>query len=227
MSGIPEFARHTSPENPAPKAGVLTILTGPTAVGKTSVLDGVLQQYPSMKRVVTSTTRLPRDGEQDGVDYHFLSKESFISKMDDGSFLEANEYAGNMYGTLKDDVMPVMEGEDRIWSLNIQRASEMGQVFDSSFDPEFARLLNERTLLVFVGIPSMLALRDRYKRRGDPDGFIVRAREDWAEWKQYKDHFPHVIINREMQLGTAVSSLVDLIDMKKTELTDNAFKKEV
>src|SRR5438045_1557428 len=97
-----------SPKNP----GVLTIIAGPTGSGKNSVQDALLNQYPQMRKVVTTTTRQPRENEVDGISYHFLSSDEFKAKVAEGGFLETALYAGNYYGTQPKDIEPVLEGQD-------------------------------------------------------------------------------------------------------------------
>lgn len=81
--------------------GLCLVITGPSGSGKTTVVEKLLERLPSAARLVTTTTRAPREGERDGVDYHFLDREEFVARRDRGEFLEWAENYGNLYGSSK------------------------------------------------------------------------------------------------------------------------------
>ncbi|MDP3758519.1 MAG: guanylate kinase, partial [Candidatus Daviesbacteria bacterium] len=89
---------------------LLIILTGKTASGKDTVISRLLSRLPDFKKVVTVTSRAPRVGEKDGMDYFFLSREDFKQKIEKGDFIEYVEYGGNFYGTEKTQLADTTQG---------------------------------------------------------------------------------------------------------------------
>ncbi len=151
---------------------------------------------------VSATTRKPRPGEENGVDYYFLGDRDFDLRIGAGDFLEHAEYAGNRYGTLRSEIDRAgAEGKDLVLEIEIQGARQVRKTL-----PE--------ALQVFIAPPSEEALRTRLIGRGtDASDAIERrlavAREEMAA----EDEFPHSICND--RLGPAVDELVALVDTMK------------
>jgi guanylate kinase len=164
-------------------------------VGKGTLIRLLLDRFPRMALSVSATTRRPRPGEEDGVDYHFLSQEEFQRRIDAGEFLEWAEYAGNRYGTLRSE----LERDVDVLVLEIE--------------VQGARQVRERVpdaVSVFIAPPSEEALRTRLVGRGsdDPEQIERRlavAREELAA----REEFDHVVVNDDLE--AAVQELGDLV----------------
>ena len=174
--------------------GVL-VITGPSGVGKGTLIRLLLDRFPRMALSVSATTRAPRPGERDGVDYRFLSPQEFQRRIDNDEFLEWAEYAGHRYGTLKSEL-------DRDVDILVLEIEVQG-----------ARQVRERVpdaVSGFIAPPSEEALRTRLVGRGsDPPEQVERrlavAREELAA----RDEFDHVVVNDD--LDQAVQDLAELV----------------
>lgn len=211
--------RVTHTEASQNRAGLLTILAGPTAAGKSSVQNELLLQFPASQRVISTTTRPRRHEEVEGVDYHFTSREEFLYAQKNDQFVEWVEYAGVFYGVEKEELEAVVRGEDRIWIINMGRAIEIKDFYAGVFDADTAQLLKEHTLVMLIGIPSIWSLWERYRERGlDKASFVKRMQEDWDVWKHHAKDFDHVVINEVNNLPHTVSEVAHYIKAKKKSL---------
>ncbi len=105
---------------------ILLLISAPSGAGKTTLGDGLLRQNPSLRRVITCTTRAPRPGEVDGVDYHFLSREEFDARVEAGEFLECATVYGRSYGTLSQSVRNLLAGGvDVLLTIDVQGAESV------------------------------------------------------------------------------------------------------
>jgi guanylate kinase len=178
--------------------GKVFVITGPSGVGKGTLIERLLERIPELELSVSATTREPRTGEIDGRDYHFLSPEEFGRRMEAGDFLEHATYSGNRYGTLREEVeRRLAEGRSVVLEIEVQGAR---QVRDAM--PEAVQ--------IFIAPPSAEVLRQRLEGRGtdSPEAIEDRlrtAKTELAAW----DEFPHVVVNDEMQ--KAASELEGLV----------------
>src|ERR1700685_1288361 len=115
---------------------LLVVISAPSGGGKTTLCKQLLAAYPStMTRAVTCTTRLPRDGEQDGVDYYFLDATSFLKRVQAGNFLEHATVFGHSYGILKSEILgKLRQGKDVLLNVDVQGAATIRE--RASSDPE-------------------------------------------------------------------------------------------
>src|SRR5438874_13824927 len=144
--------------NPNP---LLVVISAPSGTGKTTLCEQLLKARPNLTRAITCTTRDPRPGERDGVDYYFLDAATFLKRVQAGNFLEHATVHGNSYGTLKSEVLgKLRQGKDVILNVDVQGAAAIRAAADS--DPELKRTL----VTVFLAPPSMAALEQRLKKRG-------------------------------------------------------------
>jgi guanylate kinase len=174
--------------------GVL-VVTGPSGVGKGTLIRELCRRFPDLRLSVSATTRGPRSGEGDGRDYHFLSPEEFDRRVRQGEFLEHAEYAGNRYGTLRSEVA---EGPV-VLEIEVQGARQVREAL-----PEAVQ--------VFIAPPSVDALRERLVGRGTDSPEGIRARLAQAEEElRAKDEFQHVIVNDELDRASA-----ELIELAAT-----------
>ena len=171
------------------------MITGPSGVGKGTLIRLLLDRFPTMKLSVSATTREPRPGEQDGADYHFLSPEEFQAKIDADEFLEWAEYAGNRYGTLRSELE--RDAHPLVLEIEVQGARQVrARVGDA--------------VSVFIAPPSEEALRTRLVGRGSdsPEQIERRLQTAWRELAA-RDEFDHVVVNDD--LDAAVDELSRLV----------------
>jgi guanylate kinase len=164
---------------------LLVLISAPSGGGKTTLCQQLLTARPEMTRAVTCTTRPPRVGERDGLDYHFLDAASFLKRLQVGEFLEHATVHGNSYGTLKVEVLgKLRHGKDVLLNLDVQGAATIRE--KAQEDPELKRAL----VSVFLTPPSMSIIEERLRRRGTDSPAVIQkrlsvARQEIAQWKHY------------------------------------------
>ena len=194
MTGSAESGQAGAEPRPASPPGVL-VITGPSGVGKGTLIQALCRHFPELRLSVSATTRHPRSGERDGIDYHFLTPEEFERRIRAGEFLEHAEYAGNRYGTLRSEVEDAPDGV--VLEIEVQGARQVREAM-----PEAVQ--------VFIAPPSPEVLRERLLRRGtdSPEG-IARRLEQADRELEARDEFQHVIENDD--LDRAAAELIDLV----------------
>ena len=154
-------------ENKVKSGGTLFILSGPSGVGK-GTLRKAIMDIGNIRLSVSCTTRPPREGEIDGVDYRFISLEEFNVKLDETQFLEYAFVHGNMYGTLRDDVQVILEsGDDIILEIDVQGAFQIKSKMDC--------------ISIFILPPSIEVLENRIRKRNTDSNEKIRLRLKNAE----------------------------------------------
>jgi guanylate kinase len=155
-------------ENSAP---LLILISAPSGGGKTTLCDMLLAACPHMTRAVTCTTRAPRPGEKEGVDYYFLEAGNFLKRLQAGNFLEHATVYGNSYGLLKSELLgKLREGKDVLLNVDVQGAATIRE--KALEDPELSRAL----VTVFLTPSSVEVLEQRLKRRGADDPAAIKKR---------------------------------------------------
>ena len=173
---------------------LLVVISAPSGGGKTTLCNQLLAARPDLSRAITCTTREPRQGERDGVDYFFLDAASFLKRVQAGNFLEHATVHGHSYGTLKSEVLgKLWLGKDVLLNVDVQGAATIRQ--RAGVDPELERAL----VSVFLTPPSMTILEERLRRRGtDAEAVIQKrlsvARQEISQWK----NFDYLIISRSV-----------------------------
>ncbi len=170
---------------------LLVVISAPSGGGKTTLCQQLLAANTTMTRAITCTTRAPRPGEQDGVDYYFLEASSFLKRVQAGNFLEHATVYGHSYGTLKSEVLGKLRtGKDVLLNIDVQGAAAIRE--QAALDPELQRAL----VSVFLTPPSLAELEARLRKRGtDAEAVIQKrlsvARQELAQWK----HFDYLILS--------------------------------
>lgn len=175
------------------------VITGPSGVGKGTLIAGLMRRLPGLELSVSATTRAPRRGERDGVDYHFLTQPEFDRLVAEGMFVEHASYAGRHYGTLRRELEARQAaGVPVVLEIEVQGAR---QVRDAMRD----------AVEVFIAPPSLATLRARLHARGTDDEQEVARRLAVAEGElDAKDEFAHVIVNDD--LAAAEAQLAKLVE---------------
>lgn len=168
-------------------SGNLFVISAPSGAGKTSLVRALLNINPQIDLSVSYTTRTPRAGERDGVDYHFVSRDTFLEMIKRGEFLESAEVYGNFYGTSQTWISQEnAKGRDILLEIDWQGATQVRKLFP-------------HCISVFILPPSLQALEQRLKGRGTDDPAIIArrlaaVREDVAHVAE----FDYVIINDDL-----------------------------
>jgi guanylate kinase len=164
------------------------VITGPSGVGKGTLIRGLMERLPALQLSVSATTRAPRAGEQDGLDYHFLTREEFDRRVAQGEFVEHADYAGRSYGTLRSELEDrVREGVPVVLEIEVQGARQV-------------RAAVPEAVQVFIAPPSLDALRARLTGRGTDDSAEVERRLRVAEQElAAQPEFGHVVVNDRLE----------------------------
>jgi guanylate kinase len=163
------------------------VITGPSGVGKGTLISMLLERLPDLELSISATTRAPRAGEADGVDYHFLAPEEFAQRIDAEDFLEFATYSGNRYGTLRSEVRRRLDGgHSVVLEIEVQGARQV-------------RAAMRESVLVFIAPPDPAVLRRRLRDRGTDSAEAIDARLKVAESElAAKDEFAHQIVNDDL-----------------------------
>jgi guanylate kinase len=172
--------------------GTLYIISAPSGAGKTSLVKALLERMAGVVVSVSHTTRAPRPGESDGVDYHFIDKTAFERLVEAGEFLEHAQVFDNYYGTSRAAVLERLDaGEDVILEIDWQGARQVSAAFSEA-------------VRVFVLPPSREALRERLTARGqDSEEVISRRMADAVREMSHYDEYHYLIFNDDFDLALA------------------------
>jgi guanylate kinase len=187
------------PSDPSAARGRLLVLSGPSGVGKTAVADRVLRD-PRVARAITATTRAPRPGETDGVDYRFLSVHEFLRRIADGWFLEHADVYGRLYGTPKSAVEAVLaSGRHCLLVIDVQGVATL-------------RRAGTEATYVLLEPPTRAELERRLRSRGSDDATDQARRLEEAERELTRtDLFDHRVVNADLETAArAVAATVGL-----------------
>src|SRR3954454_1792755 len=179
-------------------AGKVFVITGPSGVGKGTLIRNLLERMPELELAVSATTRAPRPGEEHGVDYHFLDDAEFDRRVIEGDFLEHAGYSGRRYGTLRSELEKrTADGASVVLEIEVQGARQVERTM-----PEAVR--------IFIKPPSEETLRTRLIGRGTDDMDSVERRLQVAKAElAASGDFPHVVHND--RVDDAVDALEQIV----------------
>lgn len=187
--------------------GALIVVSAPSGCGKSTILKRLMERRENLRFSVSATTRAPRPGERDGVDYFFVSRAEFRQMILHDAFLEYAQYVGNFYGTPRAAVeAQLAQACDVYLDIEVQGAMQV-------------KRNRPETLLIFVMPPSMEELKRRLTGRGDVDPEVVRRRLAEAEKEiSMRDRFDFVVVNDAIdRAADEISKLIDDFKAKNIE----------
>ena len=182
--------------------GLLIVVSGPSGAGKGTICKALLEKHDDLFISVSATTRQPRAGEVDGVNYHFITKEDFIKRVEQKDFLEYAEVYGNYYGTPKSKVEEMLNsGKNVILEIDIQGALKVKENFKEG-------------VFIFILPPSMEELKQRIIKRGSetPESLMIRFKSAYQEIN-YISKYNYAVVNDIVDV--AVSKIEGIITAEK------------
>jgi guanylate kinase len=185
-------------------SGTLFVITAPSGAGKTSLIDAVMHDDPTLKLSISYTTRAPRKGEKNGVDYHFVDDGTFLRMKERGEFLESAEVHGYRYGTSRFVITEALKkGEDLILEIDWQGARQVRGIYP-------------RSIGIFILPPSVEELERRMRSRGQDADEVIRRRVEAArEELTHAGEFKYAIINKHFD--TAKQELAEIIRKERAK----------
>ena len=180
------------------RRGLLIVISGPSGVGKDTLIRRLLQLDPNLVYSVSGTTRAPRPGERPGENYTFLTRDQFERLIASGAFLEHATYNGHFYGTFHERVEDARDsGRDVVLKIDVQGAEQV-------------RRLIPDAIFIFVVAPSEIELERRQKQRGSESAQdLAERRRIGQDEMKYADKYDHVVTNDDVD--RAVDEILDLV----------------
>lgn len=178
----------------------LFIISGPSGAGEDSILSGLAKKIP-LKKAVTTTTRKMRDGEVDGVDYYFVSKDRFKEMIENDELAEwAQHYNDNYYGVTKDELTRIQHGDTiGVWKVDYKGVAHAKKMF-----PDI--------VAIFITAESLDILEERIRSRSNVNEAYVQERMAYSrEWLDHTDLYDYTVINKQGHLDRAITDVADII----------------
>ena len=190
------------------KQGRIIVVSGPSGVGKTTLVETMLEHSSSIVRSVSATTRLPRSGETDGVDYHFLPKSEFERLIEQNGLVEWTKYGENYYGTLKSTLESIIKaGKDIVLTIDVDGAIQL-------------KKLGLSCLLIFILPPSVQILRQRLEERKTETESELNQRLERAKAEfDLVAYYDYCVVNDQIPL--AVQQLIKIIEVDRFRIDEN------
>lgn len=183
-------------------SGKLIVISGPSGVGKSTVLKRVMEQCPNLRFSVSATTRPIRPNETDGVNYFFVSREQFQEMIEKQELLEYTEYVGNFYGTPEKQLNQMLEDDyDILLDIEVQGAMNV-------------RSRRSDAVLIFMLAPSLSEIEHRLLNRGDTPEDVMKSRLERARWEYtMAPNYDYLVVNEEVE--RTVSEIVSILTAEK------------
>ncbi len=199
---------------------LLLLISAPSGGGKTTLCQLLLRARRNMVRAITCTTRAPRPGEKNGVDYYFLKPEDFLRRVQAGNFLEHANVFGNSYGLLKSELLDKLRsGKDVLLNVDVQGAATIRQAAEA--EPELKHAL----VTVFLTPVSLAEIQRRLKKRGTDSPDVIQrrlaaAKHEIAQWK----NFDYLLISGAKQEDLRLAlAIIEAEKMKIGRATEPTF----
>jgi len=204
--------------------GILLVITGPSGVGKNTTKELFLKRNPGFHKIVTDTTRQPRDGEINGLHHNFYTNQEFKKRIKEGKYLEYIEVRPKEFkGTSKESISAILSGKNVIWQVDEYAMAHIKDIIRENM-PQIADCVLERTITVYIAPEDWDQLREQYFRR-DPNAseekFLAKMARDREMWWQYHDRYDHVVVNKRGKINETVAMIEKLVT-KKSEMLANA-----
>lgn len=182
--------------------GLLFVVSAPAGCGKDTILNELFKKTDKAGYAVSATTRAPREGEVNGVHYHFLTREDFLEKINQGEVLEYTEYCGNFYGTLKKSVENlVLSGKDAVLKIEVEGAMNIKKQFPDA-------------CLIFILPPSLAVLEQRLRGRGtETEEKIVERTLQAKNELKFAKNYDYLVVNDD--LNAAVEDVLAIFRAEK------------
>ncbi len=189
--------------------GLLIVISGPAGTGKGTVIGELMKLSDSLSYSVSATTRAPRPGEVDGVNYHFITKEVFDHAISDGSVLEYTHYCGNYYGTLKDELKKLDEGKNLILEIEVEGAMNVKRLCPES-------------VAVFIIPPSYEILEGRLRGRGTNTEEDIRNRMKKSLTEiEASVNYDYIVVNENSDTVGAAKKIWNIIQSEQCRASRN------
>ena len=203
------------------KNGNLIVISGPSGVGKSTLVKRAMAELPDLAFSVSCTTRSPRAGEVDGTAYHFLSEEEFSAKLEAGEFLEHAGVFKHRYGTLKSEVTDrICAGKEVILDIDVQGAKQIRQAAEND------ETIRNAAVFILIAPPSLQALEERLTGRNSETPEQLKLRLDGAagELRNFRI-YDYLVINDDLE--KAAAELIDIfksIRLRTANITEELFQ---
>lgn len=196
--------------------GKLIVISGPSGVGKSTVIKQVMSVYPNLQFSVSATTRPMRPGEVDGKNYFFVDKAQFQKMIDEHALLEYAEYVGNYYGTPEEPLEQALEqGKDILLDIEVQGALNV-------------KRLRPDAVLIFMLAPSFREIEKRLTGRGDTSPDLVRNRLERARWEYSQaKQYDYLVVNDDVDRAAAEIRAILTAEKCKTSNRIQFLKEEI
>ena len=194
------------------KPNLVIVISGPSGSGKSTVIDSLCKTDETLQLSVSATTRKPRSGEVDGVDYHFLTRAEFEKSIQQGKFLEWAEYGDNLYGTLKSEIADAREtGKDAILEIEVKGSLEIRKRQQD--------LAPARSILIFIVPPSFATLEKRLRRRDTESESELKQRLDIAKSEVLEiQHYDYWVSNPQGGIQQSVQQIQTIISAERSRI---------
>ncbi len=183
------------------KRGALIIVLAPSGSGKGTLVAHARSVFPDLSHTISCTTRSPRPGEIDGVDYYFLTREEFTQRVEEGKFLEWAEYGGNLYGTLVSEVEDrLARGEYVMLEIEVQGARNIKKLFP------------ENAFVIYIDAGEWKTLERRIRDRAPiTDKELAKRKEGYELERPYLNEAEYVVENKDGELEQAKEAFIEAI----------------